>query len=283
VPTATKIQPSPVRNHLLLRYPKALLNPALALLAFLVFASTPLFQARAADTPSFCDGQIVNTSDKFGYRLRGDRCEGQYQQPSAGVLEALTIVSFACANKSFSISNSRPTIAWPSNEGLPVSIRIDTLPQIRLRYRLDTAVSASNSRYTWDSDTWSALSIEPEYLGIVIKGPAKIGANVFHGTLLQARVGTELSLPDCSAGPTLAVRTGVPITVLKVCTAALAPDGQPVGQPACQTVTGSFFPNKSINVPLGVLKSATHLLQVTLETTPPGPSTAARYYRVKVD
>lgn len=256
----------------------------ISLLAIIVFGATRAGVTCAADIPPFCDEEIMNRpGDAFGYRLRGDRCEGRYEQPTGAVPQDLTVISLACPNPQFSLGSSKPTVAWSRADGSPVSIRIETLPQYRLRYRLDTASSDPKDHYSWDGDTWRALSIDPSELGIVIKGQPKIGGNVFHGTLLQARLGTDASLPACPAGPTLEVRTGQRLSALKVCATALTADGDVVGQPNCQAITGSFFPSKSIRVPLGVLRSATHLVEITLEGTPPGPSAPPRYFRVKVD
>jgi hypothetical protein len=181
-------------------------------------------------------------------------------------------------------ASSKPMLVWSSANGSPVSIRIETLPQIRLRYRLDAANANGNSRFTWDGDTWRALSIDPSEVGIVIKGHAKVGDNEFPGTLLQTRAGTDAKIPDCLSGPIFHVRTGERLASLKVCARALEKDGQVTEKPVCQTLTGLFFPNKSIEVSLGVLRSTTHLLQISLEGSPPGGvSGPPRYFRVKVD
>jgi hypothetical protein len=250
-----------------------------------LFAWTNNAYAQSTVNASLCDAQITNNSDDvFGYRFRGNRCEGRYQQPTAAPPPDLTIVSFACPSPGFTLGSSKPMLVWSSANDSPVSIRIETLPQIRLRYRLDAVDADGNSRFTWDSDTWRALSIDPSELGIVIKGHAKLGDNELPGTLLQARLGTDAKILDCPSGPTFHVRTGERLASLKICAKALEKDGQATGKPICQTVTGLFFPNKSIEVSLGVLKSATHLLQISLEgSLPSGVSGPPRYFRVKVD
>jgi hypothetical protein len=61
-----------------------------------LFASTNRAHAQSTVNGALCDAQIMNNSDDvFGYRFRGDRCEGRYQQPTAAPPPDLTIVSFA--------------------------------------------------------------------------------------------------------------------------------------------------------------------------------------------
>jgi hypothetical protein len=236
--------------------------------------------------PHFCEPQIIDASGStFGYRFRGDRCEGKYEQPTAGVSEDLAIISFSCPNPQLNLGTSKPTIAWSTIGTSPASIRLETLPQIRLRYRLDAVSSDANGRFSWDGDTWRALSIDSAELAVVVKGTAKIGTNEFPGTLLEARLGVDTSIPDCPTGPTFEIRTARHLSALRACATPLGTDGQVTRDtPICQTLPGSFFPSKSISVKLGVLKSATHMLRVSLEGASKENTFAPpRYFRIKVE
>ena len=241
--------------------------------------------AYAADA-SLCDPQILDaTNDTFGYRFRGDRCEGKYRQPTAAVApQNLTIISFACtANHAAWGPASKPTLSWPSVAGV-VSIRMDTRPAVRLRYRLDAETDGAKGRFTWDGDTWHALSIESTEVAVVIKGIAQIGAAEFPGTLLQARLGTDNAVPDCPQGPTFTVRSDRLLTSLTLCATPLAATGSPTNISACKTVPGPLAANTGISANLGPLKSETGLLQVSLSgASSKVPSSAPRYYRIKVD
>jgi hypothetical protein len=238
-----------------------------------------------ADIPAFCDSQILdNSGDAYSYRFRGNRCEGTYEQPTASVSEDLSIISFSCPSPSLAIASSDPLVTWPKVPDSPVSIRIETLPQIRLRYRLDAAANGSTNQFSWSGDTWRALSIDPTELGIVITGTPKVGASEFPGTLLEARLGTGQNTPQCSAGPVFEIRTAQPLSSVKLCARPLAPDGTVTGNPVCQNPAGPFLPSKSISIRLGVLKSPTNLLQVSLEGNSPGKKLGPpRYFRIKVD
>lgn len=242
--------------------------------------------AFAAATASLCDAQVIDRSGStYGYRFRGDRCEGTYQEPTAATSQDLTVISFACAGNAVALGPSaKPTVAWASADGSLVSIRVETLPEIRLRYRLDAASTDPAARFSWDGDTWRAFSIDPTQLVALIKGGPKLGGVEMPGTLLLARIGADAALSDCSKGPTVAVRSGHRISTLKLCAAPLADSGLVVGTPVCKTVSGTFMPNSSIFINPGVLASPTRMLQLSLEGDPSATLPAhPRYYRIRID
>jgi len=255
-------------------------------LALVVLAWINRTYAQNATIPPFCDAELVDKSDnKYGYRYRGDRCEGNYEEPTASLPINLAIVSFSCRNPGLKLSSSKPAISWANADDSPVSIRIETLPQIRLRYRLDAVSAGSKTRFSWDGETWRALSIDSGTVAIVVKGRPKIGGNAFPGTLLEAHLGTEASIPACPSGPTFELRGDRPLSSVIFCATPLAQDGNPRGAAVCKTVDGSSLPGSSVAVTLGALKSATGMLQISLQGilqsgTSPSPP---RYFRVKVD
>ncbi len=255
-------------------------------LALVVLEGLSRAYAQNASIPPFCDAELIDKSDnKYGYRYRGDRCEGSYEEPTASLPVNLTIISFSCRNPGLNLSSSKPAISWANADDSPVSIRIETLPQIRLRYRLDSVSAGPKTRFSWDGETWRALSIDSDTVAIVVKGRPKLGGNEFPGTLLEAHLGTEASIPACPSGPTFEIQNDNPLSSVKICATALAQDGNPKGDATCKTVDGSSLPSNSVPVTLGALQSSTGMLQISLQGivlrgTSPSPP---RYFRIKVD
>ena len=93
-------------------------------LVLTMLALTGRTYAQSETIPPFCDAEIYESADKFGYRFRGDRCEGKYEQPTAAPSQNLTVISFSCPLPRLDLSSSKPTIAWASAGGSPVSIHL---------------------------------------------------------------------------------------------------------------------------------------------------------------
>ncbi len=255
-----------------------------SLLAFCAIAHT--LAAYGRDAAELCDKQILNNSgDSFGYRLRGDHCEGEYKQPTAASPLGLTIISFACTGTTFDLNgSSKPVLMWSAAANAPISIRADTLPEIRLRYRLDAEVSGPSARWTWNGDVWRALSISPDEIGIVIKGRPKLGSIDLPGTLLQARLGSGNSVPDCPMGPNIVIRADRKLTSVDVCAVPLLENGTVGSSPLCQRIAGPLAPNKGVSANLGVLRSPTGIMRLSLVGTSPGSAPSEpRFFRIKVD
>ncbi len=113
-----------------------------------------------------CDPHLLQPpGNPYGYRLRGDRCEGIYVQEVSGA--PLSIVSWTSSFEDYDVGSHQPLmIEWDSPANGSVRLRALGLRR-RLYYRMDAVRPAGKRSYAWPSDLLAAIGISKSELGIV--------------------------------------------------------------------------------------------------------------------
>ena len=122
--------------------------------------------AVAADAETnYCDpGLSGSSTHPYGYRNRGDRCEGVYFQDVAATLR---VVSFTNSLAHINIeSNEDIDLRWTPASDNDVHLRAEGLRH-RLYFRMDTIRLPAPGVYRWPSALLSALDIAPASLGVI--------------------------------------------------------------------------------------------------------------------
>src|SRR5262249_39539500 len=116
----------------------------------------PVQRPTAQDNP--CDSHLVQaTNSPYGYRLRGDHCEGLYAQEVAGA--PLTIASWTDAFEDYDLKSRDPlTITWEAPEDANVHLRAQSVRR-RLYFRMDANRSPKSRSFSWTPDVLSAIGI----------------------------------------------------------------------------------------------------------------------------
>jgi hypothetical protein len=111
-----------------------------------------------------CDPLLrQDEANPWGYRLRGDRCEGLYAQDVGNTI--LQVASFTRGDGFSDFSGSLP-IRWAPVADHSVRLRVLSL-QRGFYYRMDTLRPAGSTSYAWPLDVASALGIEARQVGVV--------------------------------------------------------------------------------------------------------------------
>ena len=129
--------------------------------------------ARAAESP--CDVSLPQVeSNPYGYRLRGDRCEGVYARE---VGASLTLASLTESFQDYDAGSGRPLVVeWSKAPGdAGVHLRAVALRR-RLYYRMDTVRPAETTSYEWSPGLLAALGIARVDLGVLGFARARVGA-----------------------------------------------------------------------------------------------------------
>jgi hypothetical protein len=144
-----------------------------------------------------CDPQLIQPqTNPYGYRQRGDRCEGIYVQQVGGT--PLTIASWTESFEDYDLASGRPlTVEWDAPENAAVSLRAEALRH-RLYFRMDAASPPGSKSYLWNSDLLAAIGIARPELGIL--GSAHFpGANAERQIYLPLRIGQKTKPPRTGA------------------------------------------------------------------------------------
>ncbi len=121
----------------------------------------------AASAQSPCDPNLLQpTGNPYGYRLRGDRCEGVYIQQVGG--SPLAVVSWTRAFPDYDLSsNQNIAVEWDAAHlDSPVRLRAQGLRH-RLYYRMDALRPSNSNSFNWPTGLLSALNIPRGDAGIV--------------------------------------------------------------------------------------------------------------------
>lgn len=112
-----------------------------------------------------CDPLLpVSTENSFGYRLRGDRCEGIYIQPVSST--PLVIASFGrFVEPESNGAAGTVLVEWAPDSGA-VRLRAMSL-RPRTYYRMDSRQGAGARSYAWRTDVRSALRLGAAEVGLV--------------------------------------------------------------------------------------------------------------------
>jgi hypothetical protein len=100
----------------------------------------------------------------FGYRSRGDRCEGVYIQPVAGTTMIMT--SFTQVFVEYDLRSGDPLkLTWQTPGDDAVHLRGRSTKR-RLYYRMDSSPPPGVTSYTWPTNVLAALAITRRDIGI---------------------------------------------------------------------------------------------------------------------
>jgi hypothetical protein len=110
-------------------------------------------------SPPVCDKQIRPQTNQWGYRLRGDRCEGLYETAvAAGPMRPLSLTVGDIA-----IQPGSQDLWWPESPS-----KNDTAVMVtsfNALYRMDTRVRGTT--YHWPTEVLLGARIPAKYIGVV--------------------------------------------------------------------------------------------------------------------
>jgi len=221
--------------------------------------------AGAVEAANFCNQQITRPStDALGYRQRGDRCEGTYEQPTSATGErVMTLISLTCGLPPPSFASRAPvSVSWPVAGPNAVALAVETLPEITLRYRMDAR--PLNAPFSWPSEVLVALSLSPQDLSVLVLGAPKLGEVSIPSTAVLASFGNTPN-PSCAQVPLARFYTRYPLSEITVCAKDLTPSQLPEKASMCKKWPGSFSPSASVAVPLDMLKGRSGLFELSVE------------------
>jgi hypothetical protein len=122
---------------------------------------------------SHCDPNLPTASDDpYGYRLRGDRCEGLYINEVAATLRVASLTSSLA---DFTPTSSRNLlIEWTAIGNQPVHLRANSLRE-RLYYQMDSFRPTASASYSWPTDLLAALGLGRSDLGLTASTSYQVG------------------------------------------------------------------------------------------------------------
>ncbi len=224
----------------------------MALLAMLFLAAVPLAE--------HCDRYLpVSRGDHFGYRMRGDRCEGVYiQQVSA---TPLLVASFGRLELPEAVPAAGSLLvqwAGPPRRG-EVRLRAQSLKP-RTYYRMDHRQPADSRSYQWPTDVLAALKLKPREIGMVALAESHV-AGVPH-VYLPVRIGA--APPGQERTYELLVVPGQELSEVYVALSSVAPDGKRSEVAPAKPLRYGFYPaGRSIRIPVGpIARPGTYLLDI---------------------
>jgi hypothetical protein len=173
-----------------------------------------------------CDPSLEpSVADPWGYRVRGDRCEGTYAQPVAGT--PLIVASFTERFDAFDPdSTSSLVLHWSAAGPGAVRLRAVALRR-RFYYRMDTELPASAGSWAWPADLLSALELVRPELG-VIAWTRRLSGETERDVHLPLRIGVAAAeAADATDEYALVVVPQVELTEVFVTVSRMDPDGRP--------------------------------------------------------
>jgi hypothetical protein len=127
----------------------------------------------SAQTPT-CDPDLPSSSTHpYGYRARGDRCEGVYIQEVG--LATLLVSSLTESFEDFDPAHNQDLqLDWTGPRQGEVHIRAHGIGP-RLYFRMDTTRAAGSASYRWPTGLLAGLGIRKPSLGVVAWTDQKLG------------------------------------------------------------------------------------------------------------
>jgi hypothetical protein len=183
-----------------------------------------LLPALASAPKSPCDIALDQPAgNPYGYRLRGERCEGVYIQEVGST--TLLIASLTESFEDYVLASGKAVlIEWqqvPGHGG--VRLRAQGLRR-RLFYRMDAVRPSSSTSFTWPAEILTALEISRKDIGIV--GSARLPVGQIERDVyvpLQIRQQRD---PLRSGSYRLVLLPGVELTELFISLATVGADGR---------------------------------------------------------
>lgn len=227
--------------------------------------SATLTAAVVARQIPHCDPHLpVSTDNPFGYRLRGDRCEGVYVQPVAST--PLVVASLGQLSLPERFPTDSPLLVrWAATPG-EVRLRAGSLKS-RTYYRMDSRQGAGTSSYRWPTDVLSAMKLGRHDLGLIAWTQQKVGDRT-RDVYLPVRIG-ELTAQQKNSYE-LVLLPGTELTEVFVGVWVVTGSGQLRAVTAAKPLNYRFYPaGRSIPIPLGPLP-ASGVYFVEIGATLPG-------------
>jgi hypothetical protein len=184
----------------------------------------PLLRPAFADS-DYCDPHLkMSPEHPYGYRLRGNRCEGIYIEEVSST--PLSVVSLTAVFEDYGLTEGQAiSIKWrsPPSPG-HVRIRAQGIRE-GLFFRMDTSLAGSSASFTWPSNMLAALDIKKQDLGILGWTEHDFGAQgrVLYLPLLVR----QMKRPRDSHGYRLVVLPGRELVEIYVSLASVNTDGLP--------------------------------------------------------
>jgi hypothetical protein len=208
--------------------------------------------ADAAVQSGHCDPYLpVSRDNPFGYRVRGDRCEGIYVQQITAT--PLIVASFGQLDVPQSLApNGTLLVEWdPGAAG--VRLRASSLKP-KTYYRMDSRQPADSRSYRWPTDVLSALKLTAGDIGIVAWVEQKVG-DTLRNVYLPIRVGRPV--PGREITYELVLVPGDELSEVYVALSSVAADGTRVPVSPAKPLKYGFYPaGRSIRIPVGPLPHA---------------------------
>jgi hypothetical protein len=234
-----------------------LCSPALAFAMLL--ATAPV-----ASSQQSCDPNLASRAiGPFGYKQRGNRCEGIYSRQVSTTV--LYLVSLTSAFGDFDVKSGTPlVVSWPAGTGDTIRVRAESIRD-DLYYRMDAAVPGDKA-FDWPTDVLSAQRMARRDLGIVATTKRSFGTSP-KDTTSKDTTWKEVYVPlaisqggkPAPCGPVrVLLWPGVALDSVTVSVAAISPKGtvgEPIGKD--RELGLGFYPaRRIIDAKLPALKPA---------------------------
>ncbi|MBL8037674.1 MAG: hypothetical protein JNN16_09260 [Nitrospira sp.] len=134
-------------------------------LLILIWSITSMMSVAFAKNDD-CDPSLEQPNENpYGYRQRGDRCEGQYIKQVAST--TLLVASFTEAFGEFDHSSNKDLVVeWRTFGSKQIRLRAHGLKR-KLYYRMDTVRSPEAQIFNWPVGLLAALTIPRQSIGVV--------------------------------------------------------------------------------------------------------------------
>jgi hypothetical protein len=196
-----------------------------------------------------CDPLLIQPKgNPYGYRLRGDHCEGVYVQEVSGA--PLTIVSWTESFEDYDLTSSAPLLLqWDGRPG-DVRLRAQGMRR-RLYFRMDAIRTSGSKSFSWTPDLLAAVNIPKMELGILGYVMESV-AGTEHEIYLPLRV-TQNQKQLRSGTYHLVVIPGTELKELFLTVAAATSDGRPVVKNGEPLGYGYYPPERPVEIPISGL------------------------------
>jgi hypothetical protein len=224
------------------------------LFAFLVFL---IAQSYGTAWPQFhhCDTHLIQPENNpYGYRLRGDRCEGQYVQQVAST--TLVVASFTNVFENYNLEGNFPLrLKWPALGTNEVRLRAHSL-RWKLYYRMDSLRNPGDTNFVWPITLLAAMKVSKRDLGVVSLTQYQLG-DILRPVYLPLQITQKKTLASSSSYH-LVLWPGVQLQEVYLSLATVDDEGQPKeflvdGKPL---LYGYYPAQRAIDIPIFELQES---------------------------
>ena len=251
----------------------------LAVISVIVAASLPRGGSAVRQTPPpYCDSRLRSSADDaYGYRVRGDRCEGLYARDVAGGATLLLA----------SLTERFDDFDGTLDQSLRVAWELPGRPAIRLRsyslkrkvyFRMDTERSLGDSAYQWPVNLVRNVGLSRADLGVVGWASLPVGA-----VSRDVHVPVTITRPNAAGAGRQLQMVLLPSAELSEVFVSVAPVG-PNGGPAAylerdRALQYGFYPaDRGVRIALPTVKAPGIYLVEVGATLRGGGSATTRFW-----